>query len=404
MGKPGEKDLRSGLPCANLSGVTDVIVVGGGHVGLFAASRLAQSGLGVLLLDQKKAIGERIVCTGIIGAEAFRKFDLPQETILGSIQHVRFFSPSGVHFDYHPPHVLAHVVDRTRFNRFFADQAIQHGAQIKTASRVEGIRVKKEGVTVRVVETDGSESFHESVALILATGVNYKLFEWVGIETPKSFLSGAQIHIPYQAEDWTSVYVGREVAPGSFAWMVPLETGVARVGLLSEKNPVFYLKRLLDRIRPGWRDDLGDRGIDIRPVVQSPLERSFADRVLIVGEAAGQIKTTTGGGIYYGLLGAEIATETLKEAFRKNRFTANVLSPYDQRWKKAIGEELRFGYYFRKLFSKLTDEQIEELFDRMIQEEILNLAHREAEFDWHRSLILSIFKLPTVRRVFQNPF
>jgi hypothetical protein len=40
----------------------------------------------------------------------------------------------------------------------------------------------------------------------------------------------------------------------------------------------------------------------------------------------------------------------------------------------------------------------------MIQEEILNLAHREAEFDWHKSLILSIFKLPTVRRVFQNPF
>lgn len=384
--------------------MNDVIIVGGGHTGLYAASRLAQSGLGVLLIDQKKAIGERIVCTGIIGAEAFQKFDLPQDTLLGTIQQVRFFSPSGVHFDYHPPQVLARVVDRARFNRFFADQLLREGAQIKTASRVEGIRIKKEGVTVRVVEQDGTESFHESQVLILATGVNYKLFEWVGIEAPKSFLSGAQIHIPYPEENWTSVYVGREVAPGSFAWIVPLQKGVARVGLLSERNPVFYLKRLLDRIRPGWRDDWGEQGIDTRPVVQAPLERSFADRVLVVGEAAGQIKTTTGGGIYYGLLGAQIAVETLKEAFRKNRFTANVLSPYDRRWKKEIGEELRFGYYFRKLFAKLTDEQIEELFDRLIQEEILSLAHQEAEFDWHKSLILSIFKLPTIRRVFQNPF
>ena len=222
--------------------------------------------------------------------------------------------------------------------------------------------------------------------------------------SPKEFPSGAQIHIPFHEESWTSVYVGREVAPGSFAWVVPLATGVARIGLLSEKNPAFYLKRLLDRIRPGWRDDIGEKGIDIRPVVQSPLEKSYGNRVLVVGEAAGQIKTTTAGGIYYGLLGADIAVETLDEAFRRNRFTADILSPYDRRWKKAIGEELRFGYYFRKLFSKLTDEQIEELFDRMIQEEILNIAHREAEFDWHKSVILSLFKLPTVRRVFQNPF
>ncbi len=382
----------------------DVIVIGGGHAGLYAAYQLAQRGFQTLLLDQKKSIGERIVCTGIIGIEAFEKFTLPTETILGSIRKVRFYSPAGNHFDYLPPQTLAHVVDRTRFNRFFEAKAIDEGARIQTASRVEGIRIKKDGVSVKAIDGQGVERSFESRVLILATGVNYKLFEWIGLEAPKSFLSGAQIHIPFQQEDWTSIYVGREVAPGSFAWTVPLETGVARVGLLSEKNPAFYLRKLLDQIKPGWRDDTKESSIDLRPVVQSPIEKSFSDRVLVVGEAAGQIKTTTGGGIYYGLLGADFAAETLEEAFRKNKFTADVLSPYDRRWKKAIGEELRFGYYFRKLFSKLSDDQVEELFDRLIQEEILNLAHQEAEFDWHKSLILSIFKIPTVKRVFQNPF
>jgi geranylgeranyl reductase family protein len=383
--------------------VDDVIIVGGGHVGLYTAFELARQGLRVRLLDQKHAIGERIVCTGIIGEEAFRRFDLPQDTVLGEIQRVRFFSPSGAHFDYLPPKVLARVVDRARFNQHFARKALDRGAQIKTGSRVEQIRIKKEGVLVKASDGDGFASY-EARVLVLATGVNYKLFEWIGLQAPKNFLGGAQIHIPLEGEDCTSVYFGRQVAPGSFAWTVPLKTGVARVGLLSERNPHFYLKGLLDRIKPGWRDDVGESEIDLRPVVQGPLEKCCSDRLLVVGEAAGQIKTTTGGGIYYGLLGAQIAAETLKEAFRKNRFTVDVLSAYDRRWKKAIGEELRLGYYFRKLFAKLTDEQIEELFDRMIQEEILNLAYREAEFDWHKSLILSIFKLPAIRRVFQNPF
>lgn len=384
--------------------MNDVIIVGGGHTGLYSAYRLAQKGFKILLLDQKKSIGEKIVCTGIIGAEAFQKFDLPKDTILGSIQQVRFYSPEGAYFDYLPPEILAHVVDRPRFNQHFAKGAMEKGAQIITGCRVDGVRIKKEGVSVRIRTAENSEVNYEAQLLILATGVNYKLFEWVGLEIPKNFLGGAQIHIPYRGESWTSVYSGREVAPGAFAWVVPLETGVARVGLLSEKNPTFYLKRLLDRLRPGWRDDLEESDINLRPVVQGPLEKSFGDRFLVVGEAAGQIKTTTAGGIFYGLLGADLAVETICEAFRKNRFTADILSPYDKRWKKTIGEELRFGYYFRKLFAKLTDEQIEELFDRMIQEEILNLAHREAEFDWHKSLILSIFKLPTVKRVFQNPF
>lgn len=384
--------------------MNDIIIVGGGHVGLYTAYHLARSGFKTLLLDQKKAIGEKIICTGIIGTEAFQKFDLPKDTIVGNIRKVRFYSPAGNYFDYEPPHVLASVVDRPRFNRNLGQKAVREGTTIKTGCRVEAARIKKEGISIKVLDSEGTESTYEAQILVLATGVNYKLFEWIGLEAPKNFLSGAQIHIPFREEDWTSVYVGREVAPGSFGWVVPLETGVARIGLLSERNPAFFLRRLLDRIKPGWRDDTPESSMDLRPVVQNPLERSVADRVVVVGEAAGQIKTTTAGGIYYGLLGADLAVETLKEAFRKMQFSANVLSPYDRCWKKAIGEELKFGYYFRKLFSKLTDEQIEELFDRMIQEEILNLAHQEAEFDWHKSLILSIFKIPTVRRVFQNPF
>lgn len=376
----------------------DIIVVGGGHVGLYTAYELARRGFRTLLLDQKKTIGERIVCTGIIGSEAFQRFNLPEDTILGSVQKVRFFSPFGTSFDYLPADPLAFVVDRSRFNQHFERRALSYGAVIKTRTRVEKIEIRTGSVQVITsgIEGETSQSY-EAKVLVLATGVSFRLFKEVELEAPAHFLGGAQIHVPFAGGDFTSVYVGRRVAPGAFAWIVPVASGVARVGLLSRENPIFYLKKFLDQRIPDWRETVGEAAIDVRPVVDLPLKKSFNHRVLVVGEAAGQIKTTTAGGIYYGLLGSEIAVETLEQAFRKGSFDASSLQPYEERWKSLLGEELRFGYYCRKIFMKFTDEHLEELFSaERLREEILQLVYRKAEFDWHKNLVLSILRLPSL--------
>lgn len=392
-----EKSSHDNLSHLNRSKMQDIIIVGGGHVGLYLASELARSGYRVVVLDQKKTIGERIVCTGIVGAEAFRELDLPKETVLGAIQRIRFFSPRGTFFDFTPPQTLAYVVDRGGFNRFFASQALRSGAEIQTGSRVEGISVCGEKVEVKVAETDGRERSYEARALVLATGTQTRLFELAGLRGPERFLGGAQIHLPFPGEDRTSVYVGREVAPGAFAWVVPLQNGQARIGLLSEANPGGYLKKFLDRIRPGWREEAEEGRMDLRPVVARPVPRSYGNRVLVVGEAAGQIKTTTAGGIYYGFLGAQAAAETLRDAFERNCFDHRILSGYERAWKKRMGEELRFGYHCRALFRKFSDRHMEELFsDENVREEILNLVYRKADFDWHRNLVFSMLQLPSV--------
>ncbi len=377
----------------------DVLIVGGGHTGLYMASELARQGLSVCLFDQKKNIGEHIVCTGIIGADGFEKFDLPRDPVVGSIQKIRFFSPSGNHFDYEPANPLAWIVDRTQFNRHFAQGALDHGAVIETQARVEKIETSPDEVRVEFVAPDGSRKIKTGRVLIIATGVQHKLLESIGLEPSRGFLGGAQIHLPFEGNSHTHIYVGREVAPGAFAWMVPLASGIARIGLLSKKNPAFYLKKLLDQIKPGWRDIAGEQAIDLRPVVDGVIRKSYANRVLVVGEAAGQIKTTTAGGIYYGFLGASIGLEVLQDAFKANTFTADALAIYDERWKKVMGEELRLGYYCRKIFAKFTDQHMEELFgNRRIREEILALVYREAEFDWHRNLIVAMLRLPSVIR------
>ena len=99
----------------------------------------------------------------------------------------------------------------------------------------------------------------------------------------------------------------------------------------------------------------------LSPVPTEPVETSYTDRILVVGEAAGQVKTTTQGGIYYGMLCAAMAAEVIAEAARRDDFRAQTLRRYEQLWTQAIGQELKMGSTLRHLFSRLSDSQIDAL-------------------------------------------
>ena len=77
------------------------------------------------------------------------------------------------------------------------------------------------------------------------------------------------------------------------------------------------------------------RGIPIKP-----LPRTYGDRLVVVGDAAGQVKPTTCGGIYYGLLCADIATNNLHRALKRDDLSAKSLANYERGWKRKLGREL----------------------------------------------------------------
>jgi len=128
--------------------------------------------------------------------------------------------------------------------------------------------------------------------------------------------------------------------------------------------------------------------INVRMVPIRPMRKSFTTRALVVGKAAGQVKSTTCGGIYFGLISASLAAETIEEAFSEGRFDGGVLAKYEQRWRRELGGELEIGYRFRRIFSGIADKQIDRLFRILNSDGIAPLIHRKAEFDWHKDLIL----------------
>jgi digeranylgeranylglycerophospholipid reductase len=102
------------------------------------------------------------------------------------------------------------------------------------------------------------------------------------------------------------------------------------------------------------------------------------------------VKATTGGDIYYGLLAARLAAETVSQAFATGCFAAPVLQGYERAWRSPMAEELALGLSFRKLYGWIGDRQMDGILRYIARHGLNDLIRHKANFDWHRELIVEL--------------
>ena len=276
----------------------DVLVVGGGPGGLYTATLLAKDGFDTVVLEEHETVGQPVHCTGVLAAEAFDEFDVPRDAILNSLSTARFHSPAGLTVSYTTPSTEAVVIDRALFDRGIHDRAAAAGVRVHFGARVSALEITPEGVVAST-----ADSIVRARACVIACGANYMLQRRLGFGMPPVFLRSAQLEMKAERTGDVEVYFGRDVAPKGFAWVVPVrrETGTfARVGLMSESDPSIYFRRFVGRMRGEWglsEPEGGDLAPRQKMLPLAPVECTHADRVLLVGDAAGLVKATTGGGI-----------------------------------------------------------------------------------------------------------
>ncbi|HWP35176.1 MAG TPA: hypothetical protein VNM66_06235, partial [Thermodesulfobacteriota bacterium] len=207
---------------------------------------------------------------------------------------------------------------------------------------------------------------------------------------------------PARPADALDVFFRAELAPSGFAWRVPIRREGrprAKVGVMAPGRPRRALERLVDDLRQ--RGEVCDAGAAVvtRPLPLGPLGRTYADRVLVIGDAAGLVKPTTGGGIYYSLLSAGWAAEAVRAAFDRGDFSAGTLAAYEESWRSRLGAELRVGLWFRRLAARLTPDDLDALVELAIVDGVVPLIRSTARFNWHRDLILTGFRHPGVLRI-----
>jgi digeranylgeranylglycerophospholipid reductase len=372
----------------------DVIIVGAGPAGSYIAYELASSGHDVAVFEEKSASGLDVCCTGIISTECFRSLGLGTDAILTEVDSAKFFSPSGRCLRFQTEKVQAYVVNRPLLDKALVSKAQSQGAQYFFSSPVIDLIPVKDGMRAETLCSGAREMFSARV-IVLANGFRPKLPRKLGLGRIKGFLVGAQAELETKDVEGFEVYFGQKTAPGAFAWIVPISADKAYAGLLARSQAKQYLQKFIDYLSRQGRTTSRELKIGQKAVPLGTLGRSYGDRVLAIGDAAGQVKPTTGGGIYFGHLGAKIAAEVLDEGLNNDNLTAGQLARYQKRWKKKMGKELSRGYWARWAYAKLSDRQIEGIFNMFdsdgVAEALLNSGN--FSFDWHSRLALAVLRL-----------
>ena len=375
----------------------DAVVIGAGPCGNMAALELAQRGVDVAVLDQRTKIGDKL-CTGIIGRECAELVSPAPEHIHGEARSATVVSPMGRRYRIERSATQAYIVDRVAYVNSVAEAAQQASAKYILNTRVTDIRI---GDSHAEIATHSGDTYHGRI-VILASGFGTPLLRMVGLKDngESEYLVGCQVEADSADLTETEVYFGGGTAHNSFAWLAPTSESRALVGMAPRRRVNGQMEDFVTRLESEGR--IGETagkaqtwGIPIRP-----LSPSYADRTLVAGDAAGLVKPTTGGGIYYAFLSGRIAAESAMTAIERGGYDANDLRGYERQWKAVFGRELRIGYYARMLYETLSDVQIERLMDEFLSDgEINDYIGEDVAFDWHGKVILKGLRHANIRRV-----
>ncbi len=324
----------------------DVIVIGAGPAGSSAAREIASAGFEVGLFEEHETVGVPQHCAGVLTVMGCRllKVEVPNHVIQARPETVKI---SYKNFSFGFPFKI-YVVDRSRFDKYLAEEAVKAGAVLKAGCRVKGIKRRDHGW---VVSTSSGEKY-ESKLIVGAEGFKVLSVEWVGLKRPRDNAVCLQYEIEVRSpidQNIIETIFGSDVAPGGYAWMVPIGEEMLRVGLGirgSRRSPKYYLEKLLSEKFQGYRIIRKMAGI---VSVGGPMTPSYADGYMAVGEAAGQVNPLFGMGCLSSIACGRIAGKVAVKALEKNDVSANQLREYEKEWWGLVGRNYMSAMEIRNL-------------------------------------------------------
>lgn len=377
----------------------DVIVIGGGPCGSQTAYRLSAAGYRVVVLERKAWINAK-PCTGIISQECVSKYSIPDDVIYRKVNSARILAPTGDCIRVHRPEAQACIINRQAFDILLAERAQTQGAEYRFNSKASQVIPQKDKIVIQIEEKRRSHML-EAKAVILANGFSSPLVHQLGLGKPGYFTAGVQADVKVNGIDEVEVYLSQKIAPGFFAWLVPTAEGKGLAGLMCRHSPGYYLREFIRKLEVDGKVKQEVHSIQYAGIPLRTLGRTYGTRLMVVGDAAGQVKPTTGGGIYFGLICADMAAQNLQDAFRFEDLSASRLSNYQKDWRRKLVKELRREYAARRLYELLNDGQISRLLAALNNNGIVDslLKEETLSFDWHGGLLLKALRLGVAAQI-----
>lgn len=375
---------------------TEITIVGGGPSGLYLASLLAKKDVSVTVIEQHKKIGKPVQCAGFISTRVFEQFQIPSQKIIqNSVKNAHIHSPNNNILTIGGNRIQAYSIDRKKFDQTLADKAEQYGAKIITDEKVQSVQRFDTHIETC---TNKRRNIH-SALIVGADGPQSLIRDIFCFPSPQKFLKGIGASVTKTKLDPSTVeiFIGNSIAPEFFAWIIPTnKTGSkAKIGLCVpfDKSPKTYFDKFLSH--KDTNQFLKNAIIEEYMAGIIPfgsLKETVSDRVLLVGDAAAQVKPTSGGGIFTGLTCAKLAAETILSAVNTQNYSKQLLNTYHSQWKKTIGRELSIGMRLHGLYCTFSNQQFDKYILKFKKPAINKTINEYGDIDYPSKLIKPMLK------------
>ncbi len=315
-------------------------IIGAGTAGLISARELAKRGIDAEVYDQKAVPGLPVRASGIVSFSGIDSLGIEYSSCMTNRLYGATIHAGGRSLRIRSRNPVAAVLDRHKLNEKCIDDAQAAGAKVNLGRRVVGADLDRMANGGVVIGADGALS---------ATARHFGLGEIGKITLTYKAVFNVDVQDPGMVE----LFFDRKEYPGLFAWLCPNDKDLLEVGVgIISKNTnakAAYRKLLRDK-RVG--EILGNaKAIDENAsIIPMRLRGRIVDakrKVLLVGDAAGQVKAATGGGIVYGGNAALIAADTIAKYYE----TGYGLREYEARYRKAYGFDMLLHSAINRLYS-----------------------------------------------------
>lgn len=365
---------------------TDIIVIGAGPAGSMAA---INSKCDAILIDQRPEIGVPKQCAEGVSESLFEKIGVKpkKEWISKEIKATYMIPPSGIQIKLDDKKVkkakFGFVLNRKDFDKGLAEIAANTGAELMPKTRF--IRAERTERGVKVYAKQFNKTIEiEGKILIACDGVQSRAAKSFGLDTtlPLRYIESCYQYemTDIEVESAVELYFGRVYAPGGYAWVFPKGENSANVGVgivpsLAEKRAKDYLDDFLKqkRLKGGKIVEINAGAVPVSP----PMKKTYANNLMVCGDAARMVNPLTGGGIHTACISGSIAGKIATKAIEKEDYSEKFLSEYQKLWRNEFGRELEYYGKAQEVFIKLTDAELDKIAESLLEIKLEEISTME---------------------------
>lgn len=355
----------------------DVVIAGGSVAGLLCAREISSNGFSVLIIEEDYEIGTPEHCGGLVSIAGLAELGIIpfKKTFDHMIESAKITSPNGTSFTINSKKQKVVEISRRELDKQIAFQAQKNGAEIRVRTSFQeitdnGIRTSDEEINCKIfVDARGMSSLIHKDRTGILSSAQYEIYaDWI---------KKGKVEVIFDQEKY----------PGFFAWIIPSGEGKGKIGvagrgikvsetlegILKEKGKFSTIRKIF---APIW--------------IKGPIKNFVEGKTVIIGDAAGQAKPTTGGGIFTSGMGGVYAGQAISE-FLKNG-NSSELDQYQKKWMARFGKEFKKQLLARKILERTDNNTINKLFE-IITPEILKEISEKDDFDFHTRSIIKLLRL-----------